>query len=135
MDVKGRVGGWDYLAWLTEIRVRQLRRVMTGETKTVTMGTMDKVVTRTGYGDLDDWVWFTAEDLEVLGIWKPHLVCEGTTRVAGREGWVMSRADLKANAKRRKKEKKALERRKKKRAEIEWAKEFFWVDEEGNRIP
>lgn len=133
--VKRGCGGWDRVAWLIQVNSsRPLRRIMAGGQLTVSMSLMDKVVTRTGYGDLNDWVWFTPEDLQVLGLWKTHLLCYGTTRVAGDEEWVMTRADLKAKAKVRKQARKEVEKRIAARAQFAWEQEFFWVDEEGNRI-
>jgi len=122
------------MSLLTEVRVRVLRRVVTGEVRTVSMTLMDKVFTRSGYGDLNDLLWFTPEDLQVLGLWKPTMECYGRERVQGDRHYRVTREAIRRGRIRRNRAKSAIERRKKARAKAAFEAEFFFHDEEGNKL-
>lgn len=51
------------------------------------MTTVDRLVTGTGVGSLDEFLWFTANDMVRLGIWEPNLYVEGNERVQGDARW------------------------------------------------
>src|SRR5262245_18826374 len=63
-------GTWRQIAYLTDTRLRVHRHVRT-DRKAISMTLMDRLITHTGYGSLNDFPWFTADDLVTLGVWKP----------------------------------------------------------------
>lgn len=56
---------------------RNLRR---GRRKAVSLRLLDRIVTTTEVGSVEEFTWFTADDLVKLGIWKPVQYVEGRKR-------------------------------------------------------
>lgn len=75
-------GSWRKVAALTvdvdgrAIRMRHLTRLRRGEVTAVSLTTVDKLCTGTGVGSIEEFVWFTADDMLALGLWKPGYVFE-----------------------------------------------------------
>jgi hypothetical protein len=65
---------------LSGLRLKVFRRIRKGQHKAVSMRTLDKLITATGIGSLDDFLWFTADDLVALGIWLPSQYVAGKHR-------------------------------------------------------
>jgi len=89
-------GNWRIVAWKTALRLKQLQRFRTGETKAISLRVLDRIITTSGVGNLQDFVFFTAEDLVKLGIWKEPYYVEGNKRIQGKvvtEAPVMSRLE------------------------------------------
>jgi hypothetical protein len=78
-------GSWRVVAWKTELRLKQLRTLRSGERKAISLRVLDRMITTSGVGDLSDFTFFTAEDLVKLGIWKEPRYVEGNKRIQGSE--------------------------------------------------
>lgn len=62
---------WREVAYLSGMKLKVLRRLRKDPNqRTISMTTLDNLITTTGVGDLRDYVWFTADDLVALGLWK-----------------------------------------------------------------
>jgi hypothetical protein len=72
-------GTWRDVAALSNTRLKVLRLTRNGARKAISMKLMDRLIQGTGVGSLDDFEWFTPEDLVKLGIWEDF--------EAGRERW------------------------------------------------
>lgn len=73
---------------LLKTKRRHLRRILKGETKAISMSLLDRIHTEIGTPyQVNDYLWFTAEDLVSLGIWQP------TGYVAGDKQLVVRRYD------------------------------------------
>lgn len=77
--LKVREGSWRRVAYLLGMRVqdtrgsRELRKLRAGKMKAISMTTLDKMLTCAQIGmTVDDFTWFTPEDLVALGIWAPN---------------------------------------------------------------
>jgi hypothetical protein len=70
-------GTWSEVAAVSHTKKRVLRRLHRAERKVVSMTLLDRLMAATGIGHLDEFVWFTAEDLVKLGIWKKVRYVEG----------------------------------------------------------
>jgi|SRR6516165_4709423 hypothetical protein len=68
--MRHRHGTWREVAYLSNTRLKVLRRWRNGQRKTISMTKMDELITTTEVGDLRDYPWFTADDLVTLGIWE-----------------------------------------------------------------
>lgn len=96
--VKEHYGG----SWATVVRAMDYhhsgwRRFRNGYTRTASIWFVDRVITASGVGNLDDFPWFTKGDLVTLGIW---------------DGWTPRRNKVVAAQKaERKKRKEYLEKR------------------------
>lgn len=62
---------WRDVSAISGTKLRVVRRLRYGEYKTVSMSLLDRMITTTGVGSIEDFVWFTADDLVALGIWDP----------------------------------------------------------------
>jgi len=78
-------GSWRIVAWKTELRLKQLRTLRRGERKAISLRVLDRMITTSGVGNLGDFIFFTAEDLVKLGIWKEPRYVEGNKRIQGSE--------------------------------------------------
>jgi len=71
-QMRARHGSWREVAYLSNTRLKVLRRWRRLEVRAISMTKLDELITTTGVGSLRDYVWFTADDLVALGIWdKP----------------------------------------------------------------
>jgi hypothetical protein len=80
-------GTWRNICEAGGIRLRQLRRIRTASTLTVSMRLMDRIIVGSGVGSLDDWYWFTPEDLIRMGLWKEPLYVAGRKRYYKGKVW------------------------------------------------
>jgi hypothetical protein len=69
-ELRDKYGSWREVAAVTQTRLKVLRRFRTGDRHVISMRLMDRILTTTGHGRLDDYVWFTPNDLVAMGIWK-----------------------------------------------------------------
>jgi hypothetical protein len=79
--LKRRYGTWRAVAYHTETKLKVLRNIRMGKRKAISMRLLDRILTKTGSGLLEDYIWFTPDDLVTLGIWKPVQYVEGRKRV------------------------------------------------------
>jgi len=65
-------GSWRKVAEITETRLRVLRRIRTGERKTISMTLLDRMLTRLDVGGItvEDFDWYTPNELVERGIWQ-----------------------------------------------------------------
>jgi hypothetical protein len=63
------------------VKLRVIRRIYTGHYITVAMKTLDRLVTDTQIGNIQNFLWFTPEDLIALGLWKDYLPPEDRAKV------------------------------------------------------
>lgn len=65
------LGSWRAVALTTGLRLRSLRRLHDAERrKTVSQTMLDRICVTTGIGSIEEFEWFTAEDMVTLGIWQ-----------------------------------------------------------------
>lgn len=62
---------WRAVAEAVETKTRVIRRVRSSTRSAISMTLLDRVIQKSGIGDLRDYTWFTAEDMIALGLWKP----------------------------------------------------------------
>lgn len=67
--MRARHGSWREVAYLSNTRLKVLRRWRRGDVRAISMTKLDELITTTEVGSLRDYVWFTADDLVALGIW------------------------------------------------------------------
>ena len=67
--MRARHGSWRQVAYLSNTRLKVLRRWRKGLVQAISMTKLDELITTTGVGSLRDYVFFTADDLVALGIW------------------------------------------------------------------
>ena len=79
--MKAEHGTWRRVCWITNTRLKVMREMRNGTRKTVSLQKLDSMITATEVGRVDEFTWFTAEDLVKLGIWKPVQYVEGRRRV------------------------------------------------------
>jgi DNA-binding Xre family transcriptional regulator len=75
--MKAEYGTWRRVCELTETRMRVLRNIRQGKRKAVSLTVLDRLCSATGIGNAEEFLWFTADDLVALGIWKPPLILNG----------------------------------------------------------
>lgn len=64
-------GSWRTVAAITETRLRVLRRIRTGERKTISMTLLDRMLTLLDVGvSIEDFTWYTPQELVSAGIWE-----------------------------------------------------------------
>jgi hypothetical protein len=64
-------GTWREVAYLSGMRLKVLRRLRKDPSqRTISMTSLDNLITTTGVGDLRDYVWYTADDLVAKGFWQ-----------------------------------------------------------------
>ena len=77
--MRARHGSWRQVAFLSNTRLKVLRRWRNGQRKSISMTKLDELITTTGVGSLRDYPWFTADDLVTLGIWdEPYPPLDGS---------------------------------------------------------
>jgi hypothetical protein len=74
-------GTWRRVCWITNTRLKVMRQMRRGKRKAISMRKLDEMITATKVGHLDEFTWFTAEDLVRLGIWKDVEYAVGKSRV------------------------------------------------------
>lgn len=74
-------GSWRRVAAVTETRLKVLRNIRSGRKKAISQRLWDRLTTLSGVGSIEEVPWFTADDLVVLGIWKPVRYVEGSLRI------------------------------------------------------
>jgi hypothetical protein len=87
-------GSWRKVAALSNTRLRVLRRMRLGHRKAISQRRLDEICTATGVGSINEFTWFTANDLVALGIWDPVQYVEGYSRVKGENVHFRSRDEL-----------------------------------------
>jgi hypothetical protein len=129
---KRKCGTWETMAYHTKTRSRIFRRYLKGYHKAISLTMMDRLLVTLGEGNLDDFLWFTPEDLIELGIWKEthYGYYRNGRRVSvlkstGEEIPGMTPAERKARkkAKRKEKKRKLLEKQKR---EQRWMERYGW---------
>lgn len=115
-------GSWRNVAWKGGVRMKVLRNLRAGDRKAVSMSLLDRMCTGTGVGSINDFIWFTADDLVALGIWKPVVYVEGDERVQGESTWTRKRVP-ETDAERSRRLRKA---RRKRREKERWSVEEVW---------
>lgn len=116
-DVKALYVTWPVVAFHTGMRDRILRRYLKGQHTAMSMTTMDRLLVALGRGHLNDFLWFTADDMMELGLWKK------TQYVHGREATKDGQPGVRKTKAQRKAERRAREKEKKRKAR---AKEKLW---------
>jgi len=69
--MKLEYGTYRRICAISGTRLKVFRAIRNGNRKAISMRMLDRLITTTGVGTLDDYLWFTADDLVALGIWKP----------------------------------------------------------------
>ena len=76
-----RHGTWRQVAYLSNTRLKVLRRYHHGTVRTISMKKLDEIITTTEVGDLRDYPWFTADELVAAGLWDaPYPPLDGRPR-------------------------------------------------------
>lgn len=109
-QMRQELGSWRIVAWKGEVRLKVLREMRAGRRKAISLTVLDRMTTGTGVGSVSDFIWFTADDLVRLGIWKEPLYVEGKERVQGDNRWVaeMDVAERRRAARRKRHRRKRL---------------------------
>lgn len=115
--MRDECGNWRLVAAIVPMRMKVLRNIRQGRVrKAVSQSMVDKLCTTTGVGSIDEFPWFTADDLVALGIWKqPVPIQEQALSKATVEERRVRRQE-KANARRRKA--KALNRKRRREPQL-----------------
>jgi hypothetical protein len=83
--MKQKYGTWSDVGWITNTNMKVLRcmrcRPGTAGRKAISHSKLDSMITATGVGSVHDFVWFTAEDLVALGIWKDVVYRNGRKNI------------------------------------------------------
>lgn len=74
-------GTWRNVCAVSGTRMKVFRNLRTGKRKAVSLRLLDRIITTTEVGSVEEFTWFTADDLVKLGIWKPVQYVEGRKRV------------------------------------------------------
>lgn len=69
--MRARHGSWRQVAYLSNTRLKVLRRYHRGTARTISMTKLDEIITTTGVGSLRDYPWYEADDLVKMGVWDP----------------------------------------------------------------
>ena len=74
-QMRREYGSWSMIAAVCDMRIKSVHNIRYKRDRwSISLRTMDKMMTATGIGNLNDFVWFRAEDMVRHGIWKPwHL--------------------------------------------------------------
>jgi hypothetical protein len=67
--MRARHGSWRQVAYLSNTRLKVLRRYHQGTVRTISMTKLDEIITTTGVGSLRDYEFLTADDLVAMGVW------------------------------------------------------------------
>lgn len=69
--MRAECGNWRLVCAAVPMRMKVLRNLRRGKgRKAVSQSLVDRMCTATGVGSIDEFTWFTADDLVVLGIWS-----------------------------------------------------------------
>jgi hypothetical protein len=119
-QMKLELGTWRAVCLVSGTRLKVFRAIRNGNRKAISMRMLDRLITTTGVGSLEDFVWFTADDLVALGIWKPVTYLKGGK--PRRVGPSKAKLKRRAKKKREKAEARARARRiaKFRRGEMPW---------------
>lgn len=72
--MRAECGNWRLLAAAVPMRMKVLRNLRKGkQRKAVSQSLVDKMCTTTGVGSIQEFEWFTADDMVSLGIWRPAI--------------------------------------------------------------
>lgn len=70
-------GQWRAVAEVSGLRLKQIRAIRQGKhangkaRKTISLTVMDRILTTTAMGHVNDYEWYTPDELVEMGIWKP----------------------------------------------------------------
>jgi hypothetical protein len=70
-------GRWRAVSEVSGLRLKQLRAIRQHKhangkrRKTISLRTMDRILTTTEVGHINDYPWYTPDELVEMGIWKP----------------------------------------------------------------
>lgn len=67
--MRQRHGTWREVAYLSNTRLKVLRRYHQGTVRTISLTKLDEIITTTEVGDLRDYPWYTADQLVEMGLW------------------------------------------------------------------
>lgn len=81
LRMKAEHGNWRRVAAVSKTRLKVLRIVRNAERKTVSQRLLDRICTTTEVGSIDEFPWYTPEELVSLGIWEPIQYVEGDKRI------------------------------------------------------
>lgn len=79
--MRAECGSWRLVAAKCNMRMKTLRRIRKRagsgpEQRAISLTTVDKMCIATGVGSSAEFIWFTADDLVTLGIWKQPVSIE-----------------------------------------------------------
>jgi len=69
-EMRDSEGYWTRVAAAGNISMTMLKRIRQFKRRTIPKHIMERLIDGTGIGDIEDFFWFTKQDLESLGIWK-----------------------------------------------------------------
>lgn len=79
--MRQRHASWRQVAYLSNTRLKVLRRYHRGTQRAISMTKLDEIITTTGVGSLRDYDWYTPDQLVAMGIWDaPYPPLDGTKR-------------------------------------------------------
>lgn len=84
--MRDEMGNWRLVAAAVPMRMKVLRNLRRGKgRKAVSQSLVDRLCTTTGVGSIDEFVWFTADDLVVLGIWAQPVLIQDQPKLTPEE--------------------------------------------------
>lgn len=75
------LGSWREVAARSETRMKVIRNIRRANRKAVSQTLLDRLISATGVGSIEEFTWFEADDLIALGIWDKVQYVEGKRRV------------------------------------------------------
>ena len=63
-------GNWHRVAAAGNMTMTMLKQIRRFERRTIPRHVLERMIDGTGIGDPDDFLWFSKQDLESLGIWR-----------------------------------------------------------------
>jgi hypothetical protein len=81
--MKLEYGSWRRVCLVSNTKTKVMRNVRGGKRKAISLRWLDRIITSTGIGSVEAFMWFTAEDMVALGIWKPSQYAVGLKRIKG----------------------------------------------------
>lgn len=73
-------GSWRNVCAISKTRLKTMRNLRRGNRKCISQRLLDRLCSSTEVGSVNEFTWFTADDLIALGIWKRTLYVEGYKR-------------------------------------------------------
>src|SRR4051794_39293953 len=70
-------GSWRIVCAISKTRLKTMRNLRRGNRKCISQRLLDRLCSSTEVGSVDEFTWFTPEDLIALGIWKHTLYVAG----------------------------------------------------------